>query len=102
VNWIVWPFVARHELRKSLSSMLLNLGICYRGVVAKYIYHELHQEPTADAIRMSEIQEEKLREGCFRMRELAEMTRHEIVTLLFSSSLLRIFSYTFPAHPRAL
>ncbi|KAA8909151.1 hypothetical protein FN846DRAFT_627486 [Sphaerosporella brunnea] len=33
VNWVVWPFVARHELRKSLSYMLLNLGIAYRGVI---------------------------------------------------------------------
>jgi hypothetical protein len=37
VNWVVWPFVARHELRKSLSSLLLNLGISYRGVVARYV-----------------------------------------------------------------
>jgi hypothetical protein len=37
VNWIVWPFVARHELRKSLSYMLLNLGIAYRGVVARLV-----------------------------------------------------------------
>ncbi|KAI5800085.1 hypothetical protein EDC01DRAFT_534020 [Geopyxis carbonaria] len=35
VNWLVWPFVARHELRKSLSSMLLSLGTSYRGVVAR-------------------------------------------------------------------
>ncbi|RPA99290.1 hypothetical protein L873DRAFT_915094 [Choiromyces venosus 120613-1] len=36
VNWVIWPFVARHELRKSLSFMMLNLGISYRGVVARY------------------------------------------------------------------
>lgn len=35
VNWVIWPFVARHELRKSLSFMMLNLGISYRGVVAR-------------------------------------------------------------------
>ena len=37
VNWVVWPFVARHELRKSLSHMLLNLGIAYRAVVARFV-----------------------------------------------------------------
>jgi hypothetical protein len=37
VNWIVWPFVARHELRKSLSHMLLNLGIAYRVVLARFV-----------------------------------------------------------------
>ena len=25
VNWFLWPFVARHELRKSLSSMMPTL-----------------------------------------------------------------------------
>jgi hypothetical protein len=42
VNWIVWPFVARHELRKSLSYMLLNLGIAYRGVVARHVSQLLY------------------------------------------------------------
>lgn len=37
VNWVIWPFVARHELRKSLSFMMLNLGISYRGVVARFV-----------------------------------------------------------------
>src|SRR5690606_2864906 len=37
VNWILWPFVARHELRKSLSLMMLHLGIYYRVIVAKYV-----------------------------------------------------------------
>ncbi|KAI5788130.1 hypothetical protein FPQ18DRAFT_53957 [Pyronema domesticum] len=78
VNWIVWPFVARHELRKSLSYMLLNLGIAYRGVVARYIYHDRDYHPTPEDIALSQITEAKLREHCFRMRELCEMTRHEI------------------------
>jgi FtsH-binding integral membrane protein len=32
VNWFLWPFVARHELRKALSSMLIYSSIIYRGV----------------------------------------------------------------------
>jgi len=42
VNWVVWPFVARHELKKSLSDMLLNLGIAYRGVVARFVSLPFH------------------------------------------------------------
>lgn len=100
VNWIVWPFIARHELRKSLSHMLLNLGILYRGTVARsvpsiyqffklkflssgvfrYIYHDSNYIPSPEDIEISHIQEAKLREHCFRMRELAAMTAHEIVT----------------------
>lgn len=39
INWVIWPFVARHELRKSLSFMMLNLGISYRGVVARFVLY---------------------------------------------------------------
>ena len=45
VNWILWPFVARHELRKALSAMLVYSSIIYRGVVAKYVYYESGEEP---------------------------------------------------------
>ncbi|GFP57962.1 protein BRE4 [Trichoderma asperellum] len=71
VNWCLWPFVARHELRKSLSSMLFFLSIIYRNVVAKYIYFEEGKEPTPEDIVRSEIVEGRLREGFV-------MTRHEV------------------------
>ena len=31
INWLLWPFVARHELRKAVSNMLFFLSIIYRG-----------------------------------------------------------------------
>lgn len=58
--------------------MLINLAISYRVVVARFIYHDPDYEPTPADIEMSEIQEAKLREGCYCMREIAELTRHEI------------------------
>lgn len=36
VNWCLWPFVARHELRKSISNMMLHLASTYSGIVARY------------------------------------------------------------------
>ncbi|PTB66936.1 hypothetical protein BBK36DRAFT_1168450 [Trichoderma citrinoviride] len=78
VNWCLWPFVARHELRKSLSSMLFFLSIIYRNVVAKYIYFEQGKEPTPEDIEKSEILEGRIREGFVRIRQLLVMTRHEI------------------------
>jgi len=45
VNWFLWPFVARHELRKALSAMMVYSSIIYRGVVAKYVYYEDGEEP---------------------------------------------------------
>lgn len=32
VNWVLWPFIARHQLRKSVSSMLFFLSVIYRGM----------------------------------------------------------------------
>ncbi|KAI9839980.1 MAG: hypothetical protein M1819_000172 [Sarea resinae] len=78
VNWVLWPFVARHELRKSLSTMMLHLSILYRGMVARYIYFEVGQEPGRVDIERSEMLEGRLREGFVRIRQLMELTRHEI------------------------
>lgn len=80
VNWILWPFVARHELRKSISAMLLHTAIIYRGVVAKYIYYTEGEEPGSEDVARSEMLEARLREGFVRIRELMELTRHEIVS----------------------
>lgn len=31
INWILWPFVARHELRKAVAAMLFFLSVIYRS-----------------------------------------------------------------------
>ncbi|KUJ20490.1 uncharacterized protein LY89DRAFT_579417 [Mollisia scopiformis] len=78
VNWILWPFVARHELRKALSAMLIYSSIIYRGVVAKYVYYEKGEEPGKEDVERSEMLEGRLREGFVRIRQLMALTRHEI------------------------
>ncbi|KZF22317.1 hypothetical protein L228DRAFT_221161 [Xylona heveae TC161] len=78
VNWVFWPFVARHELRKSLSSMMLHAAILYRGVVGKYIYYGEGEEPSKEDVERSEMLEGRLREGFVRIRQLMALTRHEI------------------------
>ncbi|TGO66462.1 hypothetical protein BOTNAR_0060g00020 [Botryotinia narcissicola] len=78
VNWFLWPFVARHELRKALSSMLIYSSIIYRGVVAKYVYYEDGEEPGVKDVQQSEMLEGRLREGFVRIRQLLALTRHEI------------------------
>ena len=79
VNYMLWPFVARHELRKSLAMMLLYTAVLYRGVVAKYIYFSDGEEPRPQDLERSEMLEGRLREGFVRIRQLMELTRHEIV-----------------------
>ncbi|RDW71991.1 putative BRE4 [Coleophoma crateriformis] len=78
MNWILWPFVARHELRKALSAMMIYSSIIYRGVVAKYVYYEEGEPPNKQDIERSEMLEGRLREGFVRIRQLLALTRHEI------------------------
>ncbi|KAM0299737.1 hypothetical protein ACHAPM_006963 [Fusarium culmorum] len=78
VNWMLWPFVARHELRGALSSMIYYMSIMYRNVVANYVYFDEGKDPTPEDIRRSEMLESRMREGFVRIRQLLVMTRHEI------------------------
>ncbi|KAI0429993.1 hypothetical protein F5Y09DRAFT_242819 [Xylaria sp. FL1042] len=78
VNWILWPFVARHELRKGLASMIFNCSIVYRSVISQYAYYGDGEAPTEQDIKASEILEGRLREGFVRLRQLLGLTRHEI------------------------
>ena len=79
INWIIWPFVARHELRKSLSTMFMHLSILYRGVIGRYIYYLETEPPTSADVGRSEMLEGRLREAFIRIRQLLDLTRHEIV-----------------------
>ena len=79
VNWVLWPFIARHELRKSISAMMLHSAILYRGLISKCVYYAEGEAPGPQDIERSEMLEGRLREGFVRMRQLLELTRHEIV-----------------------
>ncbi|XXG95834.1 Zinc finger protein containing five transmembrane domains [Hypoxylon texense] len=78
VNWVLWPFVARHDLRKAVATMLFYSSIVYRSIVSRYVYYEVGNEPTKEDIQASEILEGRLREGFVRLRQLLGLTRHEI------------------------
>lgn len=78
VNWVLWPFVARHELRAALSSMLFFMSVTYRSAVGTYVYFEQGHVPTPEDIQRSELLEARLREGFVRIRQLLVLTRHEI------------------------
>ncbi|KAI0534119.1 hypothetical protein GGR58DRAFT_484026 [Xylaria digitata] len=78
VNWVLWPFVARHDLRKGIASMIFNCSIVYRSIISQYAYYEEGDAPTEEDIKASEILEGRLREGFVRLRQLLGLTRHEI------------------------
>ncbi|KAI5866130.1 hypothetical protein GGS23DRAFT_555684 [Durotheca rogersii] len=78
VNWVMWPFVARHDLRKAVAAMMFYCSIVYRSIVSKYVYYEEGNEPTKEDIQASEVLEGRLREGFVRLRQLLGLTRHEL------------------------
>ncbi|PHH85797.1 hypothetical protein CDD83_11157 [Cordyceps sp. RAO-2017] len=78
INWVLWPFVARHELRYALSSMMFFMSVIYRSVVARYVYFYEGTEPTPEDVERSEMLEGRLREGFVRIRQLLVLTQKEI------------------------
>ena len=79
VNWLIWPFLARHELRKSISTTMLHSAILYRRLISKYVYHDVDHQPGSEDNAWSEMLEGRLREGFVGMRQLQDLTHHEIV-----------------------
>lgn len=77
INWIFWPFVARHEVRKAMSTVLLHLSQSYQTVTDRYLYKYEGDEPTNLTLSLSEIREARLRAGLFAYEDLIRMTRHE-------------------------
>ncbi|KAG5943661.1 hypothetical protein E4U60_006543 [Claviceps pazoutovae] len=77
-SWVLWPFVARHELRVALSSTMIFMSILYQNVVAKYVYFRDGKDPTPEDVVNSETLEGRLREGFVRIRQLLVLTRHEL------------------------
>ena len=100
VNWVLWPFVARHELRKALSSMLIYSSIIYRGVVAKYVYYEEGEEPKEADIERSEMLEGRLREGFVRIRQLLVNSFHSSLNFSPVSYSKRLTSFPGTHPPR--
>ena len=97
VNWLLWPFVARHELKKALASMLIYSSVVYRGVVAKYVYYEQGHAPNEEDVQISEMLEGRLREGFVRIRQLlvcsilATFCNHKTVQSPLGDSLLNFY-----------
>lgn len=63
INWLFWPFVARHEVRKAMAVVLLSLSQCYQGVADRYLYKYEGDEPTQLTLSLSEVREARLRAG---------------------------------------
>ncbi|ODQ64853.1 hypothetical protein NADFUDRAFT_4077, partial [Nadsonia fulvescens var. elongata DSM 6958] len=77
IDWVLWPFVARHEVRKSMFTILSNISQCYQIVTDRYLYHDEDDDPTELALELSEIREARMRQSLHAFKNLLQMTKHE-------------------------
>ncbi|TPX41114.1 hypothetical protein SeMB42_g05723 [Synchytrium endobioticum] len=71
VSWYIWPYKARDELRKILSSTLFDMGVLYSKLVSLFTST---LSPTSNEFFALEL---SLRNSLTESRALLELTRHE-------------------------
>lgn len=77
ISWIFWPFVARHEVRKSLASLLQYLSQSYQIVADRYLYKDENDNITSLTLQMSEVREARIIQNMNALEQLIELTNHE-------------------------
>ncbi|KAM3579788.1 hypothetical protein VKS41_007869 [Umbelopsis sp. WA50703] len=76
-NWFLWPFVARHQLRKSLADVIIELGEYYAFLISAFLYDDIHRLPAMEDIKSCEKQERNLQRAIVACRDLLNLTYHE-------------------------
>ncbi|KAG2171597.1 hypothetical protein INT43_008323, partial [Umbelopsis isabellina] len=76
-NWFLWPFVARHQLRKALADVILELGEYYAFLISAFLYDDVHRLPAAEDIKSCDKQERNLQRAIVACRDLLDLTYHE-------------------------
>lgn len=78
VNWVVWSFKARTELRLSVSSLLSHISQSYQSVTDRYLYRDLNDAPTELTLALSHIREIRLTQSALAVRGLLTKARNEM------------------------
>lgn len=72
----VWPFIARHQLRQHISTIVYNLGGLYADIIGIYLgFGELANAVDGEA--RLDAREKSLRAALLRCRELLALTHNE-------------------------
>ncbi|CAR27169.1 ZYRO0C10516p [Zygosaccharomyces rouxii] len=93
INWIVWAFKARTELRVSVSSLIGHIGQSYQSVTDRYLYRDSKDDPTEITLALSHIREVRLAQSIKAIEELSLEAKAE-------PKLISKFSY--PKYQRLL
>ncbi|KAI8145876.1 Fusaric acid resistance protein-like-domain-containing protein [Fennellomyces sp. T-0311] len=77
LNTLVWPFIARHATRRSVSSIMSRLGEYYNFLVGTFLYHDPSVPPTESDITKGSKLESKIQASINATSVLLELTDHE-------------------------
>jgi hypothetical protein len=69
--------VARHQLRKSLADVIIELGEYYAFLISAFLYDDIHRLPAMEDIKSCEKQERNLQRAIVACRDLLNLTYHE-------------------------
>jgi hypothetical protein len=73
----IWPFVARHAVRKSIPGVLDELANYYTFLMGTFLYHLPTTPPSYDDIKRSMKMENKIQEAINSCNVLLELTDNE-------------------------
>ena len=73
----IWPFIARHATRQSVSSIANRLGEYYNFLTGTFLYHDLSIPPSEDDIKRCTQMEQKIQSSINATSVLLELTDHE-------------------------
>ncbi|KAI9247684.1 hypothetical protein BDA99DRAFT_525753 [Phascolomyces articulosus] len=77
LNWMIWPFVARHAVRKSLAGIIGELGDYYTYLMGTFLFHDQHLEPSDEDIKKAQKMEGRIQKSIHACSVLLELTDHE-------------------------
>ncbi|KAI9264352.1 Fusaric acid resistance protein-like-domain-containing protein [Phascolomyces articulosus] len=77
LNSAVWPFIARHATRRSVSSISNHLGEYYSFLVGAFLYNDLSTAPPEVDIKRCTKMEKKIQASINATSVLLELTDHE-------------------------
>lgn len=77
INWVLWPFFARHEIRKTLSCVLGHLNQLYQMVSERYLYRDSGDDPTELTTELLAIREVRMAQSLYAARQMLGVAERE-------------------------
>lgn len=74
---MIWPFVARHAVRKSVAGIIGELGDYYAYLMGTFLFHDPQIPPKLDDIKSAQKMEGKIQKSINACAVLLELTDHE-------------------------